>query len=165
MTNQVTKKLKSETKLFIGRELKLSEVKKRFRVRNGEIEIEYEGPLAEVNKRFDKAYDWVTSQKIVTSKEKEETTDQGKVAGQKDKRGGYHKPMYGEKIDELIEEGFFKKRKSLDEVVVGLVPKNVPTRGQNARNAILNNLRRKIASKNAVLKGAKEEDVWYFWVD
>lgn len=145
----------------------MAESKKHFRIRNGEIEIEYEGPLAEVNKRFDKAYDWATSQKIVTSgeKEKEKTTDQGKVAGQKDKRGGYHKPMYGEKIDELIEEGFFKKRKSLDEVVVGLVSKNVPTRGQNARNAILISLRRRIASKNAVLKGAKEEDVWYFWVD
>ena len=83
----------------------------------------------------------------------------------KDKRGGLRKPIYGSKIDELVEEDFFKERKSLDNIIAGLVPKNVPTRGLRARTAILGNLRRRIARKDAKLKGAKEEDTWYFWVD
>ena len=141
----------------------LSEMKNRFRVRNGEMEIEYEGSLNEVNKRYDKALEWLTSEQITSTKQKGK--DQNASVAKKDKRGGARKPIYGEKIDELVDEGFFSKRKSLDEVIKGLVPKNVPTRDAKARNAILSNLRRKIANKNAKLKGTTEQDVWYFWVD
>jgi hypothetical protein len=141
---------------------KLSEAKNRFRIRNGEIEIEYEGPLNEVNKRYDKALEWLASQPAKATVPKKKEFDERE---KEDKRGGLRKPIYGPKIDELESEGFFKKRKSLDEVVKGLVTKNVPTKGHKARNAILMSLRRRIAQKNAKLKGATEEDQWYFWTD
>jgi hypothetical protein len=41
----------------------LSETKNRFRVRNGEIEIEYESALKEVNKRYDDALKWLARAK------------------------------------------------------------------------------------------------------
>jgi len=156
-----TKGFYRKTRLIGERELKLSEVKNRFRVRNGEIEIEYEGPLQEVNKRYDKALEWLASQpaKAHTPKKSESAEDE------KEGRGGLRKPIYGPKIDELENEGFFKKRKSLDEVIKGLVTKNVPTRGSKARNAILMSLRRRIAQKDAKLKGTTEEDQWCFWTD
>jgi len=139
----------------------LSEAKNRFRVRNGEIEIEYEGPLKEVNERYEHVLEWLIPKQVKTKGK----TKGKKLTKEEEKRGGFHKTIYTPKIDELIKEGFFKTRKSLDDVVKGLVPKNVPTRGMDARTAILNNLKRKIASKKATLKGGKEEDEWYFWVD
>ena len=142
--------------------MKLAEVKNRFRVRSGETEIEYEGPLKEVNAHYEKALEWLASQPAkATVLKKKESVEVEK----EDKRGGLRKPIYGPKIDELESEGFFKKRKSLDEVAKGLVMKNVPTKGRKARNAILGSLRRRIAQKNAKLKGATEEDQWYFWTD
>jgi len=141
----------------------LSDIKSRFRIRNGEIEIEYEGPLREVNLRYESAFEWLTSTRAKKIGKREEKKAEEK--GKKEKRGGARRPIYGSKIEELIAEGFFEKRKSLDDVTKGLVPKNVPTRGFGARNAIIGNLRRKIAKKDAKLKGAKEEGTWYFWVD
>jgi len=146
--------------------LTLTEVKSRFKIRSGEIEIEYEGPLKEVNERYESALKWLTSQPRKESrkrgkKEKKKEEEEEK----KDKRGGPRKPIYTPKIGELVEEGFFAKRKSLDDVIEGLIPKNVPTRGSRARRGILTNLRRRIARRDAKLKGAKEEDIWYFWVD
>lgn len=142
----------------------MSEVKSRFRIRNGEIEIEYEGPLKDVNEHYEGAFEWLTTRqtKRRIQRKKGEEAEEGK---KKEKRGGTRKPIYTPKIDELVEENFFQKRKSLDEVIEGLVPKNVPTRGSKARIAVLGNLRRRIARKESKLKGAKEEDTWYFWVD
>jgi hypothetical protein len=69
----------------------LSEGKNRFRVRSGETEIEYEGPLKEVNARYEKALEWIASRRIgnTTDTKKEESGDQGK----EDKRGGVRKAI------------------------------------------------------------------------
>lgn len=141
----------------------LTEAKSRFRIRNGETEIEYEGPLPEVNKRYEDALGWLTSRTTKRSRKEEKKKEDEEE--KKDRRGGSRRPIYTSKIDELVEEGFFAERKSLDEFMEGLVPKNVPTRGHKARNAILGNLRRRIARRGSRLKGAPEENVWYFWVD
>lgn len=140
----------------------MSEIKNRFRVRNGEIEIEYEGSLKEVNERYAKALEWLASQPKARALKKKVS---GEEEEEEDRRGGLRKPIYGKKIDELESAGFFKERKSLDEVIKGLLTKNVPTKGSKARNAILMSLRRRVAQKNAKLKGTTEEDKWYFWED
>jgi hypothetical protein len=143
----------------------LAESKNHFKIRNGDIEIEYEGPLPEVNKRFDQAYLWATSPKTKPLKNKDKEIDEGQGEKKKDNRGGPRKTIYTGKIEELIEEGFFAKRKSLDEVMKALFLKNVPTKGAKAKNAILASLRRRIANKDSKLKGSQEEDIWYFWID
>lgn len=141
----------------------------RFRIKNGEIEIEYEGPVKEAKERYENAFKWLTSRPGKPRIKEGETgkkTGTAEEAKKKDKRGGKRRTLYSPKITELIEEGFFKEgRKSLDEVLEGLVPKNVPTKGRNARSSILNNLKRRIAGKGSTLRGAPEENVWYFWVD
>lgn len=143
----------------------MAESKNHFRIRNGEIEIEYEGPLAEVNKRFDKAYDWATSQKIVTlkKKEKEKTTDDDQVAGKKDKRGGARKEIYPPWIQKMKGEDFFKQKKSLDDVIKRVADLGVPTKGKRTaiRNALLSDTRK----KDSKLHATKEGENWFFWED
>jgi len=143
------------------RRVKLSEVKGRFRIKNGEIEIEYEGPIKEVNQRFEKVLGWIMSRKekmpeagVTEEKEKK-----------KSKRGGRRKPIYAPKIRALIKEGFFKPKKSLDEVIEKLKTMNVPTRGKRARAAIRNALIREAGKKGSTLKAAQEDDTWYFMQD
>jgi len=140
----------------------LEERKSRFRIRNGEIEIEYEGPVKEANIRYESAFEWLTSQQTKKLTKKKGKSPEKKAKG---KRGGARRALYTPKITEFVEEDFFANRKSLDEVIKALVPKNVPTRGRKARNAILTNLKRRIAKRGSRLKGASEEGVWYFWVD
>jgi hypothetical protein len=138
----------------------LSETKNRFRVKNGETEIEYEGPLNEVNKRYDKALEWLTSQPT------KETTTRKKVssgAEKEDKRGGVRKAIYPPEIEKLKKANFFKPKKSLDEVIKKFESMVVPTRGK--RNAILVALKADTRKKGSTLKGTKEDDTWYFMQD
>lgn len=135
----------------------MSEVKSCFRIKSGEIEIEYEGSQKDVNERYKTAFEWVTSQpRTKTAIEEEEEKKE-------EKRGGVRKPIYPARIDELISQGFFKPKKSLDDVIKEFESKGVPTRGK--RVAIRNALVRKTASKDAKLRGTKEDDNWYFWVE
>jgi hypothetical protein len=144
----------------LKRELKLSEVKNRFRVRNGEVEIEYEGPLKEVNARYGKAVEWATSQlSKVTIPKKEESRERVK----EDKRGGARKAIYPPEIEKLKKVNFFKPKKSLDEVIAKFESLIVPTRGK--RNAILTALKADTRKKESKLKATKEGKDWYFWVD
>lgn len=142
------------------RELRLSEIKNRFRVRNGEMEIEYEGPLDEVNKRYDKALEWLTSQPAKEASPKKEVSS-GKE--KEDKRGGARKAIYPPEIEKLKEANFFKPKKSLDEVIKKFESMIVPTKGK--RNAILTALKADTRKKGSTLKGTKEDDTWYFMQD
>jgi hypothetical protein len=74
-------------------------VKNGFRVRNGEMEIEYEGPLSEVNKRYEKALEWLTAQpqKQTGPEKKKEPSGTEK----EDKRGGLRKAIYPPWIEKL----------------------------------------------------------------
>jgi len=110
------------------------------------------------------ALEWLASRPAKASRKYEKRKeDEGKKKG---KRGGSRRPIYTPRIDELIEEGFFAGgRKSLDEVLEGLRPKNVPTKGAKARHALLENLKRRVAKRDSELHGAPEEKLWYFWVD
>jgi hypothetical protein len=138
----------------------LSEERKRFRIRNGEIEIEYEGPLDEVNKRYDEAKAWLASQlSTATRLKKKESVLEEK----EDKRGGARKAIYPPEIEKLKEANFFKPKKSLNEVIEKFESMGVPTRGK--RNAILIALKTDIRKKGSTLKGTKEENMWYFMQD
>lgn len=139
--------------------IKLSEVKGRFRIKNGEIEIEYEGPIKEVNRRFEEVLGWIMSRKEKMTKagvteEKEK---------KKSKRGGPRKPIYPPYIKKLKEEGFFKQKKSLDEVIKKLAEMGAPTRNKRTaiRNALINDTRK----KGSTLKATKEGKMWYFMQD
>jgi hypothetical protein len=139
----------------------LSEGKNRFRVRNGETEIEYEGPLKEVNARYEKALEWIASRQHIgttTTTKKEESGDQ-----EKDKRGGVRKAIYPPLIEKMKKENFFKPKKSLDEVIKKLEDWGAPTRGK--RTTIRNALIYDTHKEGSKLKSTKEEKTWFFWED
>jgi hypothetical protein len=145
----------------------LTESKNHFKIRNGEIEIEYEGPLAEVNKRFDKAYEWATRSPPRVIKEKtedeEESEDVDTKKEKKGKRGGARKPIFAPTIQRLIEEGFFKEKKSVDDVIKKFEELGLPVRGK--KNAIVTSLRYETSKRDSKLKSTRVENTWYFWAD
>ena len=138
----------------------LSEVKNRFRIKNGEQEIEYEGPLNEVSKRYDQAVEWLKSQPTKEIGKKKEAPKEG---GKEDKRGGARKAIYPPEIEKLKKANFFKPKKSLDEVIKKFESMGIPTRGKRTavRNALINDSRK----QGSTLKATKEEDTWYFMQD
>jgi hypothetical protein len=138
----------------------LAEVKNRFRIKSEESEIEYEGPLKEVNTRYEKALEWLASRHVGTTTTKKK--ESGK-AERGDKRGGARKAIYPPEIEKLKKANFFKPKKSLDEVIAKFEEMVVPTRGK--RNAILTALKADTRKKGSNLKATKEDDSWYFMQD
>jgi len=139
----------------------LSEAKSRFRVKNGEVEIEYEGPLKEVNEHYKKALEWLVSGKTKGIKKGEAKEKKGEV--KRDKRGGRRKPIYPKEIQKLKKEKFFDTKKTLDDVIKVLESKGAPTRGKKV--AIRNALIRDTRKKDSKLKTTKEGNTWVFWID
>ena len=138
----------------------MSEAKSRFRVKNGEVEIEYEGPLKEVNERYKSVLDWVMSGRKKMASTKGVTKEEEK---KRSKRGGPRKAIYPREIKRLKKEKFFDTKKSLDDIIGGLESKGVPTRGK--RGTIRNALIRDTRKKDSRLKGTKEGNTWVFWID
>ncbi len=138
----------------------LSEVKNRFRIKSGEQEIEYEGPLNEVNKRYDDALEWLTSRPDEATGSKKEDRKEVK---KEDKRGGLRKAIYPPEIEKLKKVNYFKPKKSLDDVIKKFESTGVPTRGK--RTAIRNALIYDSRKQGSTLKATKEDDTWYFMQD
>jgi hypothetical protein len=135
----------------------LAEQRNRFRIRSEEVEIEYEGSPKEVNERYDDALRWLNSHMPKKTEKKESGEEE------KDKRGGVRKPIYPQWIEKLKEEGFFKSKKSLDEIIKKFESMGVPTRSKRAsiRNALINDTHK----QESKLKATKEGNTWVFWED
>jgi hypothetical protein len=106
----------------------MSEDKSRFKIKKGEIEIEYEGKSEEVNARYKYAIDWIkgvpiSPTKHASSKEKPE----GKVSEEKpEKRGGTRSNIVSKAIDDLVTEGWFNTARKVSDVVAELKRRTVP---------------------------------------
>jgi len=139
----------------------MSEAKSRFRIRKGEIEVEYEGLVKDVNERYKEALEWLKSIPKTVEEKKIRHEKEGKVE-EKEKRGGARKSLYSPKIDELISEGFFKlpDKKRRGDVVKALQEKGLPVTGKE--KVILNALKRRL---DTTLKGTKIGDEWVFWTE
>jgi len=120
----------------------VSEGRARFRVKKGEIEIEYEGKSSEVNARYKEAFDWIKTA-ITTLSEKRPPKEEKKVERKpekkkEEKRGGSRTAVISPAIDELIEEGFLDDFKRDHQVLEELKRKTIPVSGikpvQNALN-------------------------------
>jgi hypothetical protein len=136
----------------------MSETKSRFKVRSGEIEIEYEGSPGDVKERYKEAFDWLKSISKSTG-EKKTIHEESK---KEEKRGGARKSIYSPKIDELITEGFFKlpDKKKIGDVVKALEEKGLPV--TEKEEIILNALKRRLGK---TLKGTKTGNEWNFWTE
>jgi len=134
----------------------MSEVKSRFKIKNGEIEIEYEGLVKDVNERYKEALDWLKSiPRKKGEREKEE--------GEEKKKGRRGPEIWSPAIDGLIQEGFFKLPNKRDNkaVMKALEDKALPVKGR--AKVILQTLIRKV--RRGDLKGTHGPEGWSFWTE
>jgi len=99
----------------------------RFRIKKGDIEIEYEGKPTEVSLRYKEAFEWIRTLTLTTPKPLIRQDQKGKEP--KKKRGGPRTGVRSPAIDGLIKEGFFDDWKNSTQVLEELKRKNVPVSG------------------------------------
>jgi len=106
----------------------MSEDKSRFKIRKGDIEIEYEGKSSEVTERYKEAFEWITTATVAPPKPEPTRKLEKKDIEEKkeDKRGGVRTSVISPAIDELIKEGFFDDFKNSSEILKELRRKTVP---------------------------------------
>jgi len=135
----------------------MSDGKSRFRIKNGETEIEYEGLVEDVNKRYKEALDWLWSTPRTKKTEKIEKEEAEK------KRGVRGREIWSPAVDSLIQEGFFKlpNRRDNKAVMKALGDKALPVKGK--AKEILQALTRKV--RKGDLKGTHGSEGWIFWTE
>lgn len=139
----------------------MSEIRSHFKIRSGEIEIEYGGPVEEVNQRYKEAFEWIKSNPKIDilkkGRAKEETVPEDK------KKTTHGREIWSPAIDALISEDFFKlpARRTTTEVLKALEDKALPTQGKSHNISVT--LTRKVRRGN--LKGTKGPDGWIFWTE
>jgi len=138
----------------------MSEAKSRFRIKNGEIEIEYEGLVKDVNDRYKEALDWLRS--IPFGEGRGKTGKQEREPEER-KKGTRGPEIWSPAIDNLIKEGFFKlpNRRDNKAVMKALEDKALPVRGK--AKFILQTLIRKV--RKGDLKGTHGPEGWVFWTE
>jgi hypothetical protein len=106
----------------------MSENRSRFKMKKGDIEIEYEGNAQDVNTKYTEAFGWI--KQVVPPappKEPEPGTERKEKAGEKPSgHGGVRSNVVSKEIDKLIEEGWIDKPKKPDDVTAELVRRAVP---------------------------------------
>jgi len=120
----------------------MSEDKSRFRIKKGDIEIEYEGKSTEVSSRYREAFEWIKTLTLTTSKPPVKGEQKEKET--KKKRGGPRTSVISPAIDELIEEGFFDDWKNSTQVLEELKRRTVPVSGIKP---VINALNRRVPKK------------------
>jgi hypothetical protein len=104
----------------------MSEERSRFKIKKGDIEIEYSGMPKDVDSKYKEALDWVKSTTVTTSAPpKEPSAGRPKEPG-KPARGGRRSPIISNAIDQMISEGDLDKAKITSEVLAELKIKAVP---------------------------------------
>jgi hypothetical protein len=106
----------------------MSEDKSRFKMKKGDIEIEYEGASSDVSSKFSEIFEWLkTACAISLSPELGEGVPPKPVVQEKqEKRGGARTGVISPAIDDLIKEGFLGDFKNASQVHEELRRKNVP---------------------------------------
>jgi hypothetical protein len=105
----------------------MAENKHYFRIKKGDVEIEYSGEPEEVNERYKEALEWVETSIIVTSPSTTATSkERQKVTALGPGRGGARSPIVSKGLDKIIAEGFLDKAKKTSEVHAELERKAVP---------------------------------------
>jgi len=125
----------------------------RFRVRSGELEIEYEGPSDLVESRYLDALKLLQTKPL---RAEAQIQDAPRKAG----RGGLRVSVISEALDALIGENWFKSKRSKDSVVLELQNRRVP--GADKNNVGVSLDRRVRARK---LKSIKDNGDWIYWID
>jgi hypothetical protein len=95
--------------------IKMSEERSHFKIKKGDVEIEYSGMPKDVDSKYKEAFNWVKSATVTTSAPPKEPSAGPKQSG-KAGRGGRRSPVVSRAIDQVISEGFLDKSKTESEV-------------------------------------------------
>lgn len=94
----------------------MSEERSHFKIKKGDIEIEYSGMPKDVDSKYKEALDWVKSATVTTSAPpKGPPPGRPKELG-KPGRGGRRSPIISNAIDQVISDGFLDESKTESEV-------------------------------------------------
>jgi hypothetical protein len=105
----------------------MSEDKSHFKIKKGDIEIEYSGNAKDANSRYKEAFDWVKTATVAALIPPEKTpTPKPKEIGGKPGRGGLRSNVVSKAIDGLVSGGWLDKAKTPSEVLKELERKAVP---------------------------------------
>jgi len=79
----------------------MSEEKSRFRIKKGDVEIEYQGTQAEVKARYEEALEWIKGERVTPTESKGRKRKKGKTEKAKKQRS----TGIPAEVDKLIDEG------------------------------------------------------------
>lgn len=120
----------------------LSVEKSRFKIKKGDIEIEFEGDSKEVNPRYEEAFEWVKTATVHTLAPPE--TKPAEEKKKEEKRGGARSSVVSRAIDTLIEEGWFDEFRKVSDVIEELKRRIVPG---TYHEAVIGALNRRVPEK------------------
>jgi hypothetical protein len=102
----------------------MSEERSRFKIKKGDVEVEYEGKSSDVDKKYEEAFIWVKS--ALTTPPVSRGQKAEKDLGKTDRRGGARSNVVSKVVDSLIEEHWIGKSKKIPDVVAELKRRTVP---------------------------------------
>jgi len=138
----------------------LSESESRFRIKKGDIEIEYVGKPSDVNSRYEKAFEWVKGVPPISPPHQMPIGGKIKEEGEKpDRRGGARSKIVSRAIDEVISEGRLDTAKKAPEVLEELKRRAIPGVSLNNVNEAL-----KRRAQSGVLERIKGTDRQWTYV-
>lgn len=120
----------------------MSEEKSRFKIKRGDIEIEFEGNPKEVNAKYEEAFEWVKTTPVTTPTPSETKPPEEKK--KEEKRGGARSNVVSRAIDTLIEEGYFDEFRKIPDVIEELKRRTIPGAYYDA---VLGALNRRVPEK------------------
>jgi len=104
----------------------MSEERSRFKIKKGDVEVEYEGKSSDVDKRYEEAFIWVSSAATTSPPVLQEGQKAGMDLGKTDRRGGARSNVVSKAVDKLIEEHWIGKSKKIPDIVAELQRRAVP---------------------------------------
>jgi hypothetical protein len=131
----------------------MSEERSHFKIKKGDIEIEYSGMPTDVDSKYKEAFNWVKSATVTTPPPKGPPGKQ-KEPG-KPGRGGRRSPIISNAIDQMVSDGELDKAKNTSQILDYLTTKAVPgVTFHNVDEALRRKARKGILDR---IKGAGEE--------
>jgi len=118
----------------------MSENRARFRIKVGEIEIEYEGESTKVSTLYKEAFEWIKMSAELPPKIKQ-IEEKGEA---KKRRGGPRTSVISSAIDDLINKGFFDDFKNSAQVFEELKRRTVPV---SSIQTVITALNRRVPKK------------------
>jgi hypothetical protein len=133
----------------------MSEERSHFKIKKGDIEIEYSGMQKDVDSKYKEAFDWVKSATVTTTTPSpKEPPGKQKEPG-KPGRGGRRSPIISNAIDQMVSDGELDKAKTTSQVLEYLTTKAVPgVTFHNVDEALRRKARKGVLDR---IKGAGEE--------